>query len=228
MEKIDGPDGVSLMKNPTIQRLREDEKVTLIKYIIHSLLTVANHAKHAGVVHNDIKPNNFMFDKNGILKVIDWGGWGPVGGTAWAGTRGYEAPESRKNHVETLIVPRLVSEPRTVCEAVTVKTKGFLGFPMKRTTYRYRSYMHTEVKHFQEQHALAPCADERSDVFSIGVVLKELMDKLHVQSRLGEALYRGMTVLDRGKRLDIDHALNKSFLQSVNVRKATAIVKNAL
>ncbi|HWX10962.1 MAG TPA: hypothetical protein VNZ04_03040, partial [Trinickia sp.] len=227
MEKIDGPDGVSLMCNPTIQRLPEADKLTLIRYIIHSLLKVANHAKCAGVVHNDIKPDNFMFDRNGILKVIDWGGWGPAGGAAWAGTRGYEAPESRRRHIETVIVPRVVSEPRSVWEAVTVKKKGFLGFSRKRTTYRYRSYMHTEVRNFQEQHVVGPCADEKSDVFSIGVVLRELMDELQVKSPLGEALYRGMTVLDRKNRLDINGALNKQFLGSVNVRKATTIVKKA-
>ncbi|NRO99493.1 hypothetical protein GWC77_26835 [Paraburkholderia sp. NMBU_R16] len=220
MERIEGPTGSLLIHRIKERPVYNIEKINLIKYTIRSLLVAAQYGSRAGVVHNDLKPPNFMYDKNGTLKVIDWGLWGEVGGMPLGGTRGYEAPESRQEHLETVTVALPEPAVRIVREPVTKKSRIFGFIPIKRKTYQYRSIMNTEIRCIREKMIVPPSADEKCDVFSIGVILRNLIEAFNVTSPLGESLFRRMTAIDRADRIGIADALADSFLGNVSERMA--------
>jgi serine/threonine protein kinase len=41
--------------------------------ILKKLLRAINHCHANGVIHRDIKPENIMYDKDGEIKLIDFG-----------------------------------------------------------------------------------------------------------------------------------------------------------
>ncbi|WP_157790637.1 protein kinase domain-containing protein, partial [Yersinia pestis] len=65
-----------------------------IKFIAHRLLDVTNHLAKAGVVHNDIKPGNVVFDRaSGEPVVIDLGLHSRSGEQPKGFTESFKAPE---------------------------------------------------------------------------------------------------------------------------------------
>lgn len=91
MEYIDGEDLAELLRR--VGRLAGDRALEIAREICAGL--AAAHA--AGVVHRDLKPSNIMLDRNGHVKITDFGlAW--TGGDASAtgevaGTPAYIAPE---------------------------------------------------------------------------------------------------------------------------------------
>lgn len=221
MEKIDGPDGSAMLMSEYMNRKSGHDKINFIKYTIFSLLKAERHAMNAGVVHNDLKPLNFMYDAYGTLKVIDWGVSGESGMKAPRGTRGFIAPEALNKHKETIDVKRIIDVPTQVYETVQRRIRGRLQTVCRPTTVLRRMVMVSS-----ERRLIDASADEKSDLYSIGVVLGCCMDMLGVSTALGESLRRRMTEKDRGNRIGLDDALNHSFLRTFSESRARDLIRN--
>ncbi|NRO99565.1 hypothetical protein GWC77_27265 [Paraburkholderia sp. NMBU_R16] len=195
MEKIDGPSGMSLLQTLRTLPVSDDEKFNLIKFTIRSLLVAAGDLMRAGIVHCDLTPPNFMYSKSGTVKVIDFGAWTLTGGPPASGTPGYEAPESRPHLVATT-----VAQPT----------------PVRYGPVRYRGGGSYETRLMAP-----PCMDEKSDIFSIGMILYNLLGEIELKSDLGEALFNKMTKVDRADRFGIKDCLNHNFF--INVSKDLAL-----
>jgi serine/threonine-protein kinase len=115
MELIDGHSLATLMKK---DRLSVEQS----KHVIGNAGVGLDHAHQNGVFHRDVKPDNIMISKTGLVKLMDFG------------------------------IARLV-------ESELTKTGNLIGTP---------AYMSPEQVHGQK-------VDARSDIFSLGVILYELL-----------------------------------------------------
>jgi serine/threonine protein kinase len=105
MEAVQGKSASGLADNLRARvakgELSEEEYWSTVQYTMSKMLEGLAHMHKAGFVHNDIKPDNVMVDKNtGEVKLIDMGGVEEVG-TAYDDkksefTGGYVAPERSK------------------------------------------------------------------------------------------------------------------------------------
>jgi CHASE2 domain-containing sensor protein/tRNA A-37 threonylcarbamoyl transferase component Bud32 len=115
MEYVDGQTLTQWMKT---QRF----SVAQIKHVVHGAAMALEYAHENGVFHRDVKPDNIMVGKTGIVKVMDFG------------------------------IARVV-------ESNLTKTGSVMGTP---------AYMSPEQANGQK-------VDARSDIFSLGVILYELL-----------------------------------------------------
>ena len=74
------------------------QQVDEVRFYAASLLLVVNYIQTKNVIHRDIKPNNIMIDKNGYIKLIDFGTAKIVDDytSTVIGTPQYTAPEVMK------------------------------------------------------------------------------------------------------------------------------------
>ena len=93
-------DGVNLRQLLRQQKLSPKEALAIVPVICDAL----QFAHDRGVVHRDIKPENILLDKEGRIKIADFGiarilgregGAGTPGGEMVAGTPQYMAPEQK-------------------------------------------------------------------------------------------------------------------------------------
>jgi len=73
------------------------------KFFMASILIGFEYIHNQGIIHRDIKPENLVFEKNGYLRITDFGiarMWRPDNASDTSGTPGYMAPEvmCRQNH----------------------------------------------------------------------------------------------------------------------------------
>jgi len=73
------------------------------KFFVASIVIGYEYIHNQGIIHRDIKPENLVFEKNGYLRVTDFGiarMWRPDNSADTSGTPGYMAPEvmCRQNH----------------------------------------------------------------------------------------------------------------------------------
>jgi eukaryotic-like serine/threonine-protein kinase len=115
MEFVEGDTLAQMMKKHRLSAAQ-------IKHIIYYAAMGLDHAHEKGVFHRDVKPENLMVSKTGIVKVMDFG------------------------------IARIV-------ESTLTKTGSLIGTP---------AYMSPE-------HVNGEKIDARSDVFSLGVILYELL-----------------------------------------------------
>jgi len=112
-----------------------------IQFIGRRLLDVTEHIGKAGVVHNDIKPDNFIVDeKTGEPVLVDFGTWSKKGEVANGGTGGYMSLEAAHQLGQEALLKKLK-------EASPSRTEdgGEVAYPEG--------------------------VDERSDVFTVGASL---------------------------------------------------------
>lgn len=124
-------DGVNLRQAMNASRLKAEQALAIVPPVCEAL----QYAHERGIVHRDIKPENLLLNKDGQVKIADFGIAKMISNTA-AGT---EAPETEKD-----------AQP-------PVTLMG--GTPQ---------YMAPEQRQ-------PSASDHRSDIYSLGVVLYELL-----------------------------------------------------
>lgn len=114
---------MEFIEGNTLKQLNK-QRLTLpqIKHVVYNAGMGLDYAHQNGIFHRDVKPDNIMVSKTGIVKVMDFG------------------------------IARVV-------ESSLTKTGGVMGTP---------SYMSPEQVQGQK-------VDARSDVFSLGIILYELL-----------------------------------------------------
>ena len=115
---------MEFVEGNTLTQLMKKQRLTLpqIKHVILNAALGLDYAHQNGVFHRDVKPDNVMVSKTGVVKVMDFG------------------------------IARVV-------ESNLTKTGSVMGTP---------AYMSPEQVHGQK-------IDARSDIFSLGVILYELL-----------------------------------------------------
>ena len=104
MDRIPGPDGIKIFKDLKEaylnKKTRREGKIShreywgAIQFITRRLLGVIEHMSKAGMVHNDIKPGNFIVnEKTGEPVLIDLGGCCKKGKVASTWTNRFASPE---------------------------------------------------------------------------------------------------------------------------------------
>lgn len=88
MERING---IDLNSPALLKAMTVEDKVRVCLQICHAISTLHQHR----LVHLDIKPSNFMLDRSGKIRIIDFGISVPAGfkSRSVAGTAGYFSPE---------------------------------------------------------------------------------------------------------------------------------------
>jgi len=127
MEFVDGVNLRQLMKS---RRLTPDEALGIITPVCDALQA----AHERGIVHRDVKPENLLIDRNGMVKIADFGI-----------ARMMDEPTGEG-------IPQTVSQPPA-------------GHTLAGGTPDYAA---------PEQRPSAPC-DHRADIYSLGVVLYEMI-----------------------------------------------------
>src|SRR5687767_1822812 len=87
MEFVDGEDLATLLRR--IGRFNEERGIEIARQICAGLAA----AHQRGVIHRDFKPANVMLDRNGSVRITDFGLAGGAGEKIAAGTPAYMAPE---------------------------------------------------------------------------------------------------------------------------------------
>jgi serine/threonine protein kinase len=171
-------DGVNLRRLLDNGKLSPREALTIVPQICDAL----QYAHDAGVVHRDIKPENILLDKNGRVKIADFGIAKLVGaGGEGRGTRDPEelpSPSGRGAGGEGSEGPPLTA------------TGQIMGTP---------HYMAPE----QVEHPQA--VDHRADIYSLGVVFYQMLTgelpigrfappsrKVQIDVRLDEVVLRAL------------------------------------
>jgi len=115
---------MEFVEGQTLTQLMKKQRLSLpqIKHVVCNAAMGLEYAHQNGVFHRDVKPDNVMVSKTGVVKVMDFG------------------------------IARIV-------ESNLTKTGSVMGTP---------SYMSPEQVHGQK-------IDARSDIFSLGVILYELL-----------------------------------------------------
>ena len=115
---------MEFVEGDTLARWMKKQRLTVaqIKHVIYHAGMGLDYAHQNGVFHRDVKPDNIMVSKTGIVKVMDFG------------------------------IARIV-------ESTLTKTGSVIGTP---------AYMSPEQVNGQK-------IDARSDIFSLGVILYELL-----------------------------------------------------
>jgi serine/threonine protein kinase len=97
MEYVDGETFGQMIRR--VGPIAQERAIPLFKQALAGLA----HAHHAGIIHRDIKPSNLMVNKNGIVKVMDFGIAKILGGRGLTatgvrlGTLYYMSPEQIRN-----------------------------------------------------------------------------------------------------------------------------------
>ncbi len=123
-------DGVNLRQLIESRRLTPDEALRIITPVCDALQA----AHERGIVHRDVKPENLLIDRNGVVKIADFG------------------------------IARMLDEPTA---------EGIYQEPTDQPT-AHTFAVGTPDYAAPEQRASAP-SDHRADIYSLGVVLYEMI-----------------------------------------------------
>jgi len=168
-------DGVSLRQAMSAGRLTPEQALAIVPPICEAL----QFAHDRGIVHRDIKPENLLLDKDGRVKIADFG-------IARMLRRG-AVDEARSPLNET---PATNATPEVAGEEFDLTQQSIVGTP------RYMA---------PEQREQPASVDHRADIFSLGVVLYEMLTgeipgpnlqppsrKVQIDVRLDEIVLRAL------------------------------------
>ncbi len=124
-------DGLNLRQLLRARKLTPEEALAVVPPLCDAL----QFAHDRGIIHRDIKPENLLLDRNGRVKVADFGIAKMLGAVASSGTAGEPAA------------------PKNVTQS-TLGTPGYSAPEQKTDPHR---------------------VDSRADIYSLGVVLYELL-----------------------------------------------------
>ena len=173
-------DGVSLRRLLDTAKLMPEEALAIVPQICDAL----QYAHNAGVVHRDIKPENILLDKQGRVKIADFGIAKLVGAGKGDRSNLCEAPKGPSRQIG----PIPFSGPPS-SEQLTAADQ-IIGTPQ---------YMAPE----QIEHPLQ--VDHRADIYSLGVVFYQMLTgelpvgrfappskKVQIDVRLDEVVLRAL------------------------------------
>jgi len=168
-------DGVNLRQAMTAGRLSSREALTIVPPICEAL----QFAHDRGIVHRDIKPENLLLDKEGRIKIADFG----IARMLRSHTGG-ETPSPQDATDEASIAANVTQSPEELTR------DSVLGTP------RYMA---------PEQRDQPAEVDHRADIYSLGVVLYEMLT--------GEL--PGAALQPPSRRVDIDVRLDEIVLRAL-------------
>jgi hypothetical protein len=171
-------DGVNLRRLLNSQKLSPEEALAIVPQICEAL----QYAHDAGVVHRDIKPENILLDKNGRVKIADFGLAKLVG-------KGVASPFFAEKAAPRNFALNEIPNPSPAGPQLTA-TGQIMGTP---------HYMAPEQFERPQQ------VDHRADIYSLGVVFYQMLTgelpigrfappskKVQVDVRLDEIVLRAL------------------------------------
>lgn len=101
MDAIPGPNGADffrmLRQAWKSGRISSEEYWSAVQQCGRDMLDAVQHLAKAGVVHNDIKPENCIMDRTGKLVVVDFGRASSLGSMDIAGDMRYTSPDKKRD-----------------------------------------------------------------------------------------------------------------------------------
>lgn len=170
-------DGVNLRQAMRARRFTPEQALAIVPPVCAAL----QFAHDRGVVHRDIKPENLLLDKDGHIKIADFGI-----AKMLASSPGQNVPTTADD-----MGPEDGGSPKTGVSSATHETA--VGTP---------GYMAPEQRTAPAQ------VDHRADIYSLGVVIYELLT--------GEL--PGPQLLPPSQRVQIDVRLDEIVLRALSVR----------
>lgn len=168
-------DGVNLRQAMTAGRMTPKQALAIVPPICEAL----QFAHDRGIVHRDIKPENLLLDKEGRIKIADFG----IARMLRTGTG--DVPLSDSNDTAPTVDAESDSSPDELTR------EAVLGTP------RYMA---------PEQRDQPAEVDHRADIYSLGVVLYEMLT--------GEL--PGAALLPPSRRVEIDVRLDEIVLRALD------------
>lgn len=175
-------DGVNLRQAMSAGRLSPPQALAIVPPICEAL----QFAHDRGIVHRDIKPENLLLDKEGRVKIADFG----IARMLRGGARSAVGDGTNGTHRTDATNTSHSSDPS---HEIGLTQESVIGTP---------SYMAPE----QREHP--PSVDHRADIFSLGVVLYEMLT--------GEL--PGATLQAPSRKVQVDVRLDEIVLRALDVK----------
>jgi serine/threonine protein kinase/protocatechuate 3,4-dioxygenase beta subunit len=173
-------DGVSLRQLLQTKKILPEEVLAIVPKICEAL----QYAHDQGVVHRDIKPENVLIDKQGRVKIADFGIAKLVGGSSASGS---------------------VNLPDVVPPTSAANASSPLHRAGKGESLTQEQVIGTPHYMAPEQVAKPQLVDHRADIYSLGVVFYEMLTgelplgkfpvpsrKVQIDVRLDEVVLRAL------------------------------------
>ena len=93
MELSEGGDlRYHLFKNKTFNEVETSNHYQILEFLAACIIIALEYIHSHNIIHRDLKPENIIYDKNGYVKITDFGiarRWSPNNSNDTSGTPGY-------------------------------------------------------------------------------------------------------------------------------------------